>query len=108
MDNMQRSLAKIVVIGVMLSYSPTVFAQVKQADTDSTAKELTATYGNDIDNLKNTLEEQGRIVSKIVADQQRDRTQMRNVMESIMDRLEKIDKNMQGLEDKIERFNFKD
>ena len=86
---------------VVLSCVATTHAQV----TDS--KDIIATYGNDIDSLRNDLDKQAEIVKKIAADQQRDRTQILNVMESIVDRLDRVDKNMKNLEEKVNRIDIK-
>jgi len=86
---------------VMLSCVAATHAQV--ADT----RDIIATYGSDIDSLRSDLDKQTEIVNKIIADQQRDRAQMLNVMESIVDRLDRVDKNMKGLEEKINRMDFK-
>lgn len=99
---------KIAIIGfVMLSHIPAVFAQNQQLGADSATKDLVATYGSDIESLKNSLDEQNKIVGRIIADRQRDNNQMLNVMESIVDRLDRIDKNMQGMEEKINKIDFK-
>jgi hypothetical protein len=105
---LQRCLIKIAIIGcVILPHIPTAFAQNRLAGTDSATKDLITTFGSDIENLKDRLDEQSKIVDRIVTDQQRDNKQMLNVMESIVDRLDRIDKNMRGMEDKINKMDFK-
>jgi len=93
---------KIVIIScVMLMCATTTHAQV------SDTKDIIATYGSDIDSLRDSFNKQAEIVSKLAADQQRDKAQMLNVMESIVDRLDRIDKNMQVMEKKINDIDFK-
>ena len=98
---------KIAIIGCATLYIPVAFAQGNLAGADSTAKDLVTTYGGDIETLKSRMEEQSKIVNRLIADQQRDNNQMLNVMEGIIDRLDRIDKNMQGMEEKINNLDFK-
>ena len=93
---------KVVIIScVMLSCVATTHAQA--ADS----KDIIATYGSDIDSLRDGFNKQAEVISKIADDQQRDRAQMLNVMESIVDRLNRIDKNMQVMEEKINNMDSK-
>ena len=90
----------VIIFCVMLLCGAVAHAQVM--DT----KDIVATYGSDIDSLKDSFNKQSEIISKIADDQQRDRAQIQNVMESIVDRLNRIDKNMQVIEEKINNMDF--
>jgi hypothetical protein len=65
-------------------------------------KELSATFGAELESLKQNSQEQQAMLDKFVSDYADDRKQMARIFESITDRLDKIDGNLRGMNQRID------
>ncbi|MDR2338341.1 MAG: hypothetical protein LBE20_06855 [Deltaproteobacteria bacterium] len=98
-----RQRAKIICsILLVCSVTGQVLAQNNNETGDSVVyKELVGIYGDELDSLKKNSQAQQAMLDKFVSDYTQDRKQLARIFESITDRLDKIDGNLQGLDQRI-------
>jgi transcription termination factor NusB len=99
---MRQRVKIICSILLICSVTGQVLAQNNNETGDSIVyKELAAIYGVDLDSLKKNSQAQQAMLDKFVSDYDQDRKQLARIFESITDRLDKIEGNLQGLDERI-------